>query len=331
MTAIVQSQIINGSFDQAPANIFISTTGSDTTGKGTAGAPFQTLAKALSILPKLITQVHTINVADGTYAEPVNVQGFVSVFGGEIIILGNVATPTNVNFTGTASVTFRNANSTPCCVAIGPVNLTLRGIKAGATVSCTDGITAALGAYVVVDRCHAAGTFSSSGVTATLGSIIEFRGNCTISGWTVRGIGGFHGSKFYYTSAGTLTITGPGSGTPIGVHLAFLSSFICSTASTNFTITGEVKYGFQLGLSSIFQHTGATSTITVDNVATPANSAGALNTDNSSWSATCTTTFDHLTASFEVNSISYAEASGTRNYTNTGAAISSQNGVVFLP
>lgn len=326
---IIQNQIVNGTFDQASTSIFIATTGSDTTGNGTSGAPYATMAKALSTLPALITQAHTINVADGTYAEPVLLQGFVCAFGGSITITGNTTTPTNVNFTGHTTVTVRNADFDPCVAAVGPVVATVQGIKAGAT--CTNGIVSLQGAYLVIDRCSSSGTFTSSGVQASIGSIVEFRGNCTISGWTARGIGIFHTSRAYYTSAGTLTITGPGSGTPFGVHIAFTSSFICSTASTNFTITGEVKYGFQLGLQSNFQHTGATSTITVDNVATPANSAGAICTDNSSWSATCTTTFDHLTASFEVNSISYAEATGTRNYTNTGAALASQNGVVFLP
>lgn len=328
----VQTQIINGTIDNAPASIFISTSGSDTTGKGTVGSPYRTMAKALSILPKMITQSHTINVADGTYAEPILIQNFMCSSGGSIIVTGNTTTPNNVNFTGHASVTVRNADFDPCIVAVGPVIAMIQGVKAGATSA--NGFCSLQGAYLVIDRCNAGGTFSSSGVQASIGAVVEFRGNCSITGWTSRGIGIFHNSRAYDTSAGTLTITGPGSGTPIGVHISFTSSFICSTASTNFSITGEVKYGFQLGLTSIFQHTGATSTITVDNVATPANSAGAQCTDNSSFSTTTAFTLDHLTSSLEVNSISYAEqTTGTRTFTNVTntAGLASQNGVVFLP
>src|SRR5258708_412917 len=63
--------LIGGSLDAAPADIYIATTGDDTTGSGTGGNPYKTLAKALSVLPVILGVPHTIHVADGTYAEPV--------------------------------------------------------------------------------------------------------------------------------------------------------------------------------------------------------------------------------------------------------------------
>lgn len=69
-----------------PANIalYVATTGSDTAGDGSSAKPYKTIQNALETLPKdLGSRTVTVNVADGTYEEGVNVVGFIS---GRLII-----------------------------------------------------------------------------------------------------------------------------------------------------------------------------------------------------------------------------------------------------
>lgn len=67
--------------------LYVATTGSDSTGDGTSGKPFLTIAKALSVLPKNLNgKTATITVAAGTYNEArVDVTSF---SGGELVITG---------------------------------------------------------------------------------------------------------------------------------------------------------------------------------------------------------------------------------------------------
>ena len=58
-------------------NIYVSTTGSDTTGDGSSGNPFRTIGHAIDILPKdLGGFIAAINVGAGTYDEDILVSGF---------------------------------------------------------------------------------------------------------------------------------------------------------------------------------------------------------------------------------------------------------------
>lgn len=67
--------------------LYVATTGSDSTGDGTSGKPFLTIAKALSVLPKNLNgKTATISIAAGTYSEArVDVTSF---SGGELVITG---------------------------------------------------------------------------------------------------------------------------------------------------------------------------------------------------------------------------------------------------
>lgn len=67
--------------------LYVGPTGNDTTGDGTNTAPYASLTKALSVIPKdLGGQTITINVAGGTYIESnVGIDGF---YGGRLRIIG---------------------------------------------------------------------------------------------------------------------------------------------------------------------------------------------------------------------------------------------------
>lgn len=319
----------SGTADTAPADIYIATTGSDTTGDGTSGNPYATLAKALSLLPDFLQVDHTIHVADGTYAEKIEVRRFISRPNTRLIITGNPTTPANVSFTGTVSHTWNGLTYTTTALITGPVRAELEGLRTNATADI--GIWANARAEVIVDRCTVNGTLTY-GIFVGYFSRIEFQGNVTVSGWSSSGLELGYQSQAAYTSAGTLTITGPGT-SGIGLHITNQSHFsIWSVhpSGLNITVTG-VKYGFQMGFQSSFTHQGPSATITVDNASKPANSAGVHGTDHSSWSSTCALVFDQLTSAIELNSISYGESSGTRTWTNlTQNTLVSQNSVALL-
>lgn len=69
------------------------TNGSDDN-DGSSGSPFKTIAKAVSLIPRIVNHNVTINLADGYYSEGITLSGYMG--GGEIYILGNGDHPENV-------------------------------------------------------------------------------------------------------------------------------------------------------------------------------------------------------------------------------------------
>jgi hypothetical protein len=313
--------------DTGDATTYVATTGNDTTGDGTSGAPYATVAKALSTLPRSINYTQTIDVANGTYAEPIDLQGFVCTGKGLIKFVGDTTTPANVTFTGTVTV----GSSTYGVVAVGPVNFELEGIRVN--VTSTNGVGALYDAFGTIDRCTVTGAHSTASILVTRGAHVVLQGNNTLSGFVQFGILATRSGDINFNSAGTLTITGPGT-TGEGIHLSHGSRFICETASTPITITGVLR-GFQLGLCAQFQHIGSSSTITIDNASKPASSSAIQTTDCSTWSTNNTLVIDNFTVDFEENSNSYIEAVGTRTITNvtsnTANGTAVQGGFVYLP
>lgn len=71
----------------------VSSTGSDTIGDGTYKKPYKTITKALSNIPRnLGGYIATINVADGTYDEQLNINGF---YAGALVLQSG--TPNKIN------------------------------------------------------------------------------------------------------------------------------------------------------------------------------------------------------------------------------------------
>lgn len=321
--------------DTAAATIYVATTGDDTTGDGTGGLPYLTVGKALSVLPRSLGFLQTIDVADGTYAEALEIEDFICTGAGKILVTGNPTTPTNVTFTGTtAGHNVHGESKTAGVFVSGPVTVELEGLRVNTTADY--GVWGVNGSNLTVDRCTVTGTLGK-GIAVTQRSLLDLQGNVTVSGFT--GHGGVEcgvGSRGTFTVAGTLTITGSGTGS-WGFHLFEGSTFGIysgNASGLHITITA-VEVGFQVGLNSIFTHQAPSATLTVDNVTTPSGSAGIQCTDCSSWSMNGTSktlVLDHLTLGVELNSISYAEAVGTRTYTNLGGTSSTtQNSVYYAP
>ncbi len=68
-----------GRYLEADMTVYVAATGSDETGDGSSAAPYATITKALSVIPKNLNSfTATINIVDGTYNEDVVVTGFSS-------------------------------------------------------------------------------------------------------------------------------------------------------------------------------------------------------------------------------------------------------------
>lgn len=67
-------------------SVYVSTTGNNNTGDGTALSPFRTIAHAVSTLPAVINHAVTIRLAEGAYDEAVTLSGFTG--GGTLTLRG---------------------------------------------------------------------------------------------------------------------------------------------------------------------------------------------------------------------------------------------------
>lgn len=140
----------------------VSTSGNDTTGNGTSGAPFRTFAKAISAVPKNLNgHTFTIQVVAGTYDEVVNISDF---SGGEVILSGAV----------NAAVTIAGLIVENCSVLVDGMRLTVgsNGIFVGA-----NGILFSATSDIVISS-------AAEGVTLRYGGTLEVTKTLTISNAT---------------------------------------------------------------------------------------------------------------------------------------------------
>ena len=71
----------------ANKTIYVATTGSNTTGDGSQSAPYSSISKAMSTIPKNLNGfTATINIASGSYNENVNISGY---SGGRVLLTGD--------------------------------------------------------------------------------------------------------------------------------------------------------------------------------------------------------------------------------------------------
>lgn len=80
----------------ANMTVYVAVSGSNSTGNGSSTAPYQTITKALSVIPKQLNgYVATINVSAGTYNENVSVEKF---SGGYVVISGTRDANVEINY-----------------------------------------------------------------------------------------------------------------------------------------------------------------------------------------------------------------------------------------
>jgi hypothetical protein len=328
---------------QTPINLYVSTTGNDAAPCSSA-APCKTLAHALAQIPALLTQPYQVNVADGTYAEPIDGRGYA---GASITVIGNVANPANVVFTGSLSgceAPRFSTFTTGVCLRGDSADWTLSGISINA--SARNGVTC--------DHCAAILSDINVG-GATVCGILNESGYLTLHG--AIGISGFGGgdvtnSSFgidniiagrIFQSAGTLTITGPGWANGLisqGIVEEFQSMWTllpqCDTCSRSINIViSNVLNGIQVTSHSSFVSFVSTGTITLDN---PTNSGGhGIDMYNASefdlvGGATginlTINNFGYCTSQYEISVLSHGP--GNRTFTNCGGSNVQQGSVAIL-
>ena len=145
--------------------VYVSTTGSDADGDGSSAAPFATIQTAVNALPRCLGgHTATINIATGTYAERVNVDGF---SGGRLVIgvAGRTVTIRGLSIVNSAHVSLNISNIT----WTSGFSDTLLVVSHGSSVVLSSGLTVrcANSSYVGVGVTNGA-TLVSAGTTLTV-------------------------------------------------------------------------------------------------------------------------------------------------------------------
>jgi len=187
----------------APLSLFVSPSGSDTNNTGlNVGSPFQTIQKAVNVAVNAYdTQLQPIvvNLANGTYANPINVPA--PLFGGGPLVLsGNSASPTTV------VISANNAHAIHCG---GGGNLFLGGISVQTTGSSggvpSIGVLSDTNANVNIIGAMNFGTCAGNHMWAGSGGNINITTSYSITG----------GAQIHYFATSSGVILGPSSGTTV--------------------------------------------------------------------------------------------------------------------
>ena len=95
----------------ANVTVYVAVSGSDRTGNGSSTAPYQTITKALSTIPKNLNGYQaTINIASGTYAEVLSIVGFTGGTLNFTGVEGEVVSFINMTVRNSDDVVFSNLN-----------------------------------------------------------------------------------------------------------------------------------------------------------------------------------------------------------------------------
>lgn len=140
------------------ATVYVSPAGNDSTGTGSSGAPFLTVAKALSILPRdlngLTANIHFL--AAGAYPENVTIKDF---YGGTVILTGPVD----------ATVSLMGLRIENCNVQVSNIALSVY----------STGIFVGMGATLVFPTKPV--TVTAGGITVRYGGLFEASLRATVS------------------------------------------------------------------------------------------------------------------------------------------------------
>ena len=88
----------------ADLNFYVNPATGNDNNNGSNGSPFKTIAKAVSMIPKIVYHNVTINLADGSYSEGITLSGYMGK--GLVYVLGNITNPENVVLSGQVIVQY---------------------------------------------------------------------------------------------------------------------------------------------------------------------------------------------------------------------------------
>lgn len=154
-------------------------------------------------------------------------------------------------------------------------------------------------------------------------SHVVLRGQVTVRNFASLGV---QVGRFSHLQWENCTLTIEGAGVGYGMHV-FGHSLVDLSYGGGAVTVRNCGVGVQLGLAGMFQiwHGDPAST-TIEDCG-----SGVQCTDHSSWSTSQPLTMRRVGRPFDLNSISYAEASGPRTFENCGGNRASQNSVLYLP
>lgn len=208
-------------------SFYVATTGNNSN-PGTVGLPWLTIQHAIDYLldnVDLAGFVATINVADGTYTDPVIVDAPFTG-GGSVQLIGNTTTPANCIISTTSANAIAASNG--AYISVG-------GFKLQTTTS-GHGIQAFSGGHVIISGNMNFGTVAAAYRHVDLSNLaqVDFNANYTISGNAQCHIGMLQNSVVNLNGSITVTLTG----TP-----AFSSQFVnanglCFVYAVGITFTG---------------------------------------------------------------------------------------------
>lgn len=255
---IISLLALTASLAFGSTNLYISPSGSDSTGNGTQATPYATLGKALSTVASPLTDSVVVN-ASGTFAEGIDVSHFVMDGAKSLTISGGT-------FTGSLPCSYEaltgafdpNVSSAVC--AVGPVSLILKNLTIAATantgVGCSESVCVLDGVTVTGSTATAVGVNHAR---------LNIRHNVTLSNCSSFCLYLSHLATAQQDVIGTLTITGTSLQTSLGIVEEFTSVYaILASGPTNVTIS-NVNSAIVLTSTSSFNSFVSTGTVNVSN------------------------------------------------------------------
>lgn len=207
-------------------SVYVSPNGNDATGTGTSSAPFKTINKALSVIPKNLGGYDVrVYLAAGTYDEKVLVNHFGN---GRLLFAGLNDTAVNVTITGI------DVLNTHYCQFVNTVNLTIGAdalvVNNNSLVIITGSLVVNGGQYGISVSNNA--NLSCSGDTTVNGAQAAVRvsnGACTLN--IINGTGNTTG--LYCMAGGKITFTNAGALEAVTKYHAATGGRIYSGAQTS--------------------------------------------------------------------------------------------------
>jgi hypothetical protein len=266
-------------------------TGDDTTGDGTSGTPYATIGRAIEDIPTIVTARYTINVADGTYREQVDLVRFIfpaftasSATDARIVLTGNTTTPANCVISGADSGTPTTATrnfcvrASRCRVSVSGFSLeyaVVRGLDAGGSsavalgamryANCTTAML--LGGYTAVTLTgNQTIADCGTGIYQTVYSRFNTDGgsrSVTMTGITLRGLYVVE-SALLLNAGDSLSIAAAASGTRIagveadGVAVIDIPVTVSVTGAFGYSFVSSAGSRIHIALASVTV-SGATS------------------------------------------------------------------------
>lgn len=181
--------------------LYVSPGGNDSTGNGTSGAPYKTINKALSTIPKNLGGfTATINIAAGNYAEVVAIEHFSS---GNIVLTGAAAANVSMTkiFIEDAAVNLTNVYFTLAATGIG-IEVKNGGVLTGITRIVIN--AAKKGVSVVDNALVSLGeiTISNADVAVECGYCASFHSEMLYGASNAVGLAASQGGQISYGGGG---------------------------------------------------------------------------------------------------------------------------------